>query len=218
MSNIYLENGYTISIDCLQRFNITLGDFIGTGNFSVVYDACVNEICMYVIKIVLIEEITFGNSFDDEVDIYIEMSKIGVAPKYIDSWKCFGHDQDDNEVQLGVLLTEKYDTTLRAHLEEKQKISVDIIKLLQDKVDVIHKHGYVHNDLHSGNVMVKYNDLEITDIVIIDFGLAFNINNPPNNKILRSYISHNASTSRFKLTDSDPIKILLVYDTINIFN
>lgn len=208
-----LKNGIVIPTESLEKLNVKLRKYIGSGNFSVVYETTANE----VIKIVNVDDIDFGNSFDDEVEIYKEMSNRGIAPKYIDSSKCIGYNEDGDKLKLGLLVTEKYDTTLEKHLKKERNISIDNIRDLQQKISEIHKAGYVHNDLNPGNVMLKYDKSKIIDIKIIDFGLSFNIENPPGRSILKSYIEHNSSTSRFKLTDKDQVKILLMYDDINLY-
>ena len=39
--------------------------------------------------------------------------------------------------------------------------------------DLLHKNGIVHADLKSDNVLVTFNDNQITDVKVIDFGSAF---------------------------------------------
>jgi len=58
-----------------------------------------------------------------------------------------------------------------------KEIKNKIFKLLVKKKNILHKLGYVHNDLHMGNIILKMKKDKIIDLFIIDYGLSKNLNN-----------------------------------------
>lgn len=67
---------------------------------------------------------------------------------------------------------------------ESDKESYEIIdkinKIISIKKKLLHKLGFIHNDLHSGNIMIKFKDNKIVNVYIIDFGRSKKINNMNN--------------------------------------
>ena len=53
----------------------------------------------------------------------------------------------------------------------------NINKIINKKINILHKIGFLHQDLHEGNIMIHNNKNKIIDIYIIDFGYSVKINN-----------------------------------------
>jgi tRNA A-37 threonylcarbamoyl transferase component Bud32 len=58
----------------------------------------------------------------------------------------------------------------------------NINKIINKKINILHKLGFLHQDLHKGNIMIHNNKNKIINIYIIDFGFSIKINNM--NKII----------------------------------
>ena len=104
--------------------------------------------------------------FDAEVAMATRMGKLGVGPEVIDHYACCRGDGKCNGV---ILMRRVQGTTLAEALEKataKQK--EQIRQKLEKKIEAMHAAGVVHNDLHSGNVMVTPG----RDVFLVDFGFA----------------------------------------------
>ena len=53
----------------------------------------------------------------------------------------------------------------------------NINKLINKKINILHKLGFLHQDLHKKNIMIHNNKNKIINIYIIDFGFSVKINN-----------------------------------------
>lgn len=218
-TSAYTEIGYNYVIKNEYLNGLKLGKLLGEGVYGFVYEV---DGYKYAIKILEIDTADehFGNNFETEIDIYRNMSDLEIAPKFIDSWIAEVYNKVENNIlQFGFLLTEKYDISLFNYVKtEHNKIPVTIINTLINKVNLIHDNGYVHCDLHPRNIMIDREGDNITNIGIIDFGLSFHIDRIPSTETLNSYILHNEVMIPFGVSDSDPIKVLMAYDTIHMLH
>lgn len=71
-----------------------------------------------------------------------------------------------------------------------KEIKNKIFKLLVKKKNILHKLGYIHYDLHMGNIILKMKNEKIIDLFIIDYGLSKSINNFDINEI-KKYLYEN---------------------------
>lgn len=104
--------------------------------------------------------------FDAEVAMATRMGKLGVGPEVIDHYACCRGDGKCNGV---ILMRRVQGTTLAEALEKATAKQKDQIRQkLEKKIEAMHAAGVVHNDLHSGNVMVTPG----RDVFLVDFGFA----------------------------------------------
>jgi len=69
--------------------------------------------------------------------------------------------------------------------KKKIKFINKIFDILKYKTNMLHKLGYLHNDLHSGNIILKFINKKFIDLYIIDYGLSKSINNMDSFNITR---------------------------------
>lgn len=78
----------------------------------------------------------------------------------------------------GVLLIERYPMTLAEYIENHDISSVEALGDIADKIDhmikLIHSHGILHGDLHTGNIVINP---DTRTVRIIDFGESMMITN-----------------------------------------
>jgi serine/threonine protein kinase len=161
----------TIETACLRGYEIK--KILGSGNHGTVLLTCLDEQCIYAMKIIILPEIRpeCSESDKDTFDIYlkkaqdeIEISKLfsahGIGPRFIDAWIC------DNIV---LIVSELWDDQLKPGI----CIEVHLLKKLTDQICKMHALGYVHGDIFEKNILVRYNERgELIDITLADFGTA----------------------------------------------
>lgn len=180
-----------INESCLK--GIEIKDFLGNGTTASVYkiiDKNLDKTIDYVVKLINLDaskdDYNSNNykeiikekyiNFNKEAEISLLFSSFNIGPKIYKYWIC-------NDINIGVIITEKWDTTLREFTdgyEYKKRVSILCNKLLVDKlnnqINEIHKLGYIHYDIKPENILIKLdNKNEIIDITITDFGLTKSI-------------------------------------------
>jgi hypothetical protein len=161
------------------------GGYISEGTYGVVYKACIDTDCNYIIKIQNLG--TFardpkGNieatpevaqalaDWKKEVDLTITFNKYGIGSKITDAWLCANETMVGSNVKkelFGIFAAEKWDGDLR----DDECPSREIIEKLENQVKNIHGMGLVHGDIFPKNVLVKRNWFgTVTDATLSDFG------------------------------------------------
>lgn len=105
--------------------------------------------------------------------------------------------------------------------ETKKKI----FKLFTQKKNILNKLGYIHNDLHLNNIILKIKNKKIIDLFIIDYGLSKSLKNT-NVSIVKKYlyeynndnlIMYFIYKKYIEINFNDMYKILDIYkNTVNI--
>ncbi len=70
----------------------------------------------------------------------------------------------------GFIVMEKYDKSLKKYIIDGGKVTKKMINNIMGKINEFHNEGYIHADLHIGNIMIKNNKCRI-----IDFGTTYSI-------------------------------------------
>ena len=70
------------------------------------------------------------------------------------------------------------------------KTKIKIFKMFTKKKNILDKLGYIHNDLHLNNIILKVKNKKIIDLFIIDYGLSKNLKNM-NINIVKKYSYNN---------------------------
>lgn len=142
--------------ECISKWK--KDQLIGKGLYGRVYEACCDENCDYIMKVVEFrdnDEFGFNYSLENlkrEIEIQRELAHAGVAPIIYDAWKTKTH---------GFIIMEQLDETLENKIDK-----MDYIDKVIDKVKIMHQLGIIHGDLHLGNIMLTKHG----EIRIIDFG------------------------------------------------
>jgi len=179
-----------INEKCLK--GIEIKDFLGEGTTASVYkiiDKNLNENKEYVVKIVNLDasKDDYNNdkyqeiikekyiNFNQEAEISSLISTINIGPKIYKYWTC-------NDINIGIIITEKWDSNLREFsdsYEYKERVSIlcnkNTLDKLKNKINQIHKLGYIHYDIKPENILIKLDSKDhksIIDITITDFGLT----------------------------------------------
>jgi len=101
-----------------------------------------------------------------EVFLLEKASNIKVSPKIYDKYMCF---HKKSETLSFYIVMEYIDgVTLQDFLKKKPVLSKKDKSTLLNMVKKLHKENIIHNDLHSGNIMVTKNH----KFYIIDFGIS----------------------------------------------
>lgn len=116
---------------------------IGSGAFGNVYRVCRHKNCNYVVKIQKNDKFA-----KNELHAYLQLKHAKVTPKLFAAWTC--------NQKMYIVLEKLYD----CDTFEPRKVQAALKKL--------YNHGWLHCDLHIGNVMCTKEG----KVVMIDYGLA----------------------------------------------
>jgi len=181
------NNSVSDLVNYLKKFKIPLkndelckyntGKLLGEGAFGAVYKLPKNKVLKiinatnYVIPKKNIRE-EFGEGIDQIVNEIRSMEKMNkidppISPKIYDYW------MSNNNDSLHVYIVMEFKgTALWKWLQEKKRnLTEEEEKIIEEKIEKMHKEGIVHNDLHLNNILVE----EVNDkpkFYIADFGLS----------------------------------------------
>ena len=117
-------------------------------------------------------------NFNNEYYISKLCGKYNISPK-IYKKKIFYNKFNSQLIKL--IYMEYIDGLTLYDFIEKYKPSTkkieNINKIINKKINILHKLGFLHEDLHKRNIMIHNNKNKIIDIYIIDFGFSQKINN-----------------------------------------
>jgi tetratricopeptide (TPR) repeat protein/serine/threonine protein kinase len=116
------------------------------------------------------------------------------------------------------MFTKKYDFTLKdilSRIQSSDRLLALVIRSLCLGLLYLHENGYLHRDLKLQNVMVNTNGLEVTEVVLIDFGNSINIvDKPILSTPLPGLSKSGVSSSAQKMYDLKSLHKLLVNDVL----
>lgn len=100
------------------------------------------------------------------------MGELGIGPKLFDVYSC----KVDGRLTYYFVLEYMNQGSLGDYIDKNniKKLPDNIIAKLSNKLQKMHEHGFLHNDLHSGNILVNKRNGKI-EFYISDFGLAENM-------------------------------------------
>jgi len=128
--------------------NNKLDEVIGFGEFGVVYNT--NKPNFVLKKIRLNGDLAFQN-FTDEVEIGILLGKLKIAPTIKDAWYCsythYSIEQTNGYIVMQKIL-DTWEDKYGFNYGTTQSHQSKLIK----KIDLMLINGYIHNDIHPGNV------------------------------------------------------------------
>ena len=136
--------------DCTRLFDWKLGKELGKGHYGVAYQVCKakNDLdCKYVLK-----RQKADKDFFEEVYALEDLQNTGVVPKLYAAWIC------NND---GFLVIELLET---CNLDEESEY-----KQVKDALNKIKEKGWLHVDIHRGNVRCANDGKKV---MLIDFGWA----------------------------------------------
>lgn len=189
---------YPVSFNCMKGFEIK--DLIGKGGYGSVSRGChIQGGCDYALKTMIVEEDNL-DEFQKESYYAKLFSDNNIGPKFFGAWVC------KNEF-LGIIVSELWDGSLK----KGERIPKYKVLMLKDKIDRMHKLGYVHTDILEKNVLVKRNhEGTVLDIVLTDFGLANTfehfINDPKWVKRLYDYHMLHPSSKKYFVNKNISLK------------
>ena len=120
---------------------------MGDGHFGTTYIACKGTDCNYIIKIQENKD-----NFIREVNALVDLNGWEHSPIIYDAWTCGA---------LGFIVMEKLD-----HVKgciKKFKTVGKLRRELNKIVDMLHKRGWAHGDIHLGNIMCKNGKFALLD-------------------------------------------------------
>ena len=120
-----------------------------------------------------IKKYDIKNRILNEFEISRKAGELGVGPKVYDTYSCCSKNGECYYVLYMELLKGMtiWDWLKVPKIDvQKKKVKAMIAK----KLDILHNNGIVHRDVHAGNIFVIGNHKKVTDVLIIDYGLAHN--------------------------------------------
>lgn len=143
---------------------------IGAGSFGKVYKAISPSNTEVAVKLVDLKDTKFSE-FQREYGLTSFLAENGVGPRIFDGWHIKSNGND-----VGVIVSDLWDTTLGDFMDKSDKKTVPqkAIKDIEKELDMMHRLGFVHLDLHEDNVLVRLDakKRKIERATICDFGLA----------------------------------------------
>ena len=188
LRNPFKRAGFIISTRQLRGYQIVKR--IGSGAYGRVFSArkagkshLKDTDVMVALKVV---NITVGDDrkdFLNEVSLSERFSTIAnIGPTFLQSWKMVVDGK-----RIGVITMRLWDTSLGRFMDRSSRKSVPrlVLEKISAQLRALHRLGYAHMDLHSGNILVKVKSdrsvrmagqkekqerLVIVDATLADFG------------------------------------------------
>ena len=156
---------------CFKDYKV--GEKLGSGMYGDVFHASKNN-KEYAIKVQTLNELVNDNSIttfkklNKEIEISKKMGELGIGPKIFDVYYC----NDSDLFKLYIIMQNMNEGTLADWKSNPDnKFTSQLKKELQKKLDIMHKNGYYHRDIHDNNVLINNNKGKI-EIFLGDFGLS----------------------------------------------
>jgi predicted Ser/Thr protein kinase len=157
---------------CFGDYKVLHG--LGSGSFGVVYLVEKNG-KKYAIKVISINfdpifGMTSGNNLKNiknEIEITKKMGEMNIGPKLYDSYIC---EPNINKLSAFIVMEWMTEGSLGNWLQNN-KLSKKQHESILQKIEKMHKLGYIHADLHDNNILVTKNKSKV-EFFIGDFGLS----------------------------------------------
>jgi serine/threonine protein kinase len=153
---------------CVMHLGI--GEKIANGTEAIVFAAANNK--NHVIRMVQLKtDVTYNGFIRDVHSRYALLCLRPTIPidSAVDAFIC----KTINGNRYGVMVLERYDYTLLRHMlnihshHERLSFMNDAMEKIQNMILQMHELGFVHRDLHHGNILYRKSD---DRIVLTDFG------------------------------------------------
>ena len=135
---------------------------IGTGSFGKIFSAKDKDHTRFAIKIMALEHSAL---LHNEVAMYAKLRTV----KYIPTLYASGTEGKFNYLVMDLLEQSVEEFTGKAM---PLKVVLHLAIQMLNIVEQIHAHGIVHRDLKPANFLLKTNSQQISELYLIDFGLA----------------------------------------------
>jgi hypothetical protein len=175
-----LSKIYSATDDC--KFEWEIKSMVGKGVGGTAYSSCCNSRCTHVMKVE--EGMKFPKKrekFMEEARLSLLFGEAGIGPDIISEY--IGEN-------IGIIIMEKLDITLidivNKYPNSLDKDTLDIIRQKYLTVmNKLHDLGYIHGDIHLGNVMLKIRKSNLMEdlksgnykLRLIDFGNSIKLQN-----------------------------------------
>lgn len=162
-------------------YKITNNSAVACGQNGCVYLECtIDDKECGILKI--------GSIKDSEILFSMRAGKKGFGPKIfstfetplyiIDSKNTFApYFEDGNRAKTAVIVMERFDFSLMEHVENPGRYAKIDGKLLAEKLRTIFQaqfdNGFIHGDLHAGNIVYRQTSADDFKIALIDFGYSY---------------------------------------------
>ena len=136
--------------DCALLSKWEQRETLGSGEYGTTFKVCYAGDCQYVLKIQ-----DNDRHFRSEIEVLEQFQDTDVVPKLYAAWTCKNRAYIVMESLLPYQREDYYD-------------NMDVYKQLRRALAILNSRGWIHSDIHRGNVMHRSNGT----LVLIDFGLA----------------------------------------------
>lgn len=145
---------------------------LGQGAFGTVYLVEKNK-KQFAVKVQLKKsDYTIKKFIDESINEYKNGKITGshkITPKYYNLY--FLYNKYDYKMISIIEMEAIKGKTLEDYLINKKKLSANETKILQNKIEKLHKLNIVHGDLHVGNIMVTTKNKKF-DVFLVDLGFS----------------------------------------------
>lgn len=174
--------------DCIWKYRVNVP--LASGADGDVFSACCynsktdNMDCSFVAKVQYNKKNSSNwmDKIQNEVNINKYFYDLGIAIPILDAFACKDHGSYIIMAQREVTVAEYVEKMVDQHISQSiiikriDNIEKEVIRL----IEIMHSHSYIHDDIHSGNIMLNINKKtgDAQDIVLIDFGKARQVQSP----------------------------------------
>lgn len=141
---------------------------ISAGSFGVSFEACLQDQCDYVAKLVKIADDEEKQAFRMECALAKHASLHGFGPIVRRVSLCVPAPDNDETEMFGIIIMEKLKCTLDFYRKKYELTEADCDSILE-AMTKMHESGIWHSDLHDGNIMQRFDG----SFVMIDFGMSW---------------------------------------------
>lgn len=141
---------------------------IRAGSFGVSFEACLQDKCDYVAKLVKLANKEEKHAFRMECELAKHASLHGFGPIVRRVSLCEPAPDNDETEMFGIIIMEKLRRTLNFYRRKYEVTESDCDSILEAMAKM-HDAGIWHSDLHDQNIMQRFDG----SFVIIDFGMSW---------------------------------------------
>jgi serine/threonine protein kinase len=147
-----------------KKVDFNLLEELGSGEFGVVSKVEIDD-KIYALKEHRLDNPYVIKSYINEIKFMKKLNKIKpkISPEYFDSWI------DDDK---GYILTQHINCGTLNNYKKTNNLTKRDREDLKKLIDLLHKNGIIHDDLHGDNVLVECEDNKKVRFYISDFGIS----------------------------------------------
>lgn len=188
---------------CIQQDKYKNIKFVNAGGYGSIYNLYDIQLKENIVaKFMFLYSHKLEKKFKEETKLQKKMNQLEIGPKIFATKICpaesrpriseYDHSEIENvkgrrvsfdpviphivqQKKVGILFMNKWDGDIQYENTTFLKSNAKIISsILLKQIFTLHKHNYIHMDIHARNILYRKTSSKITDVTISDFGLMIN--------------------------------------------